>query len=885
MKEKQTTPLMKQYTQIKNKYPETILLFRLGDFFETFEDDAVITAKVCGITLTKRNNGGAGDMPLAGFPHHQLDVYLPKLVKAGYRVAVCEQLEDPKSAKGIVKRGVVEVVTPGVALYDKLLDIKVNNYLVTINVKRHVSGFHDAGAAVLDVSTGEFFAFETTLKQLNEVLEGFAPAEIVINKEHKYEIENVVKKLSFNPSVTKLEDWIFEEDFGRDLLLRHFNTKNLKGFGIEEMTLGLGAAGAALHYVSETQKGSLPHIKKISRYNALDYMTLDAATRRNLEITFSFAGDGKEGTLISILDKTVTAMGGRLFKKWITRPLKKLDSIKARLEAVRALIDHHQDRLYLIQRLKEMNDLERLISKVCIGRANPREIVSLRESLKLLPDIKEIIKSFNTGSLNILADKIDTLSELVDMLEKALVDDPAIQAGSGNIFRQGYNQQLDEYVDAKYSAHNWLTKYQEKLRSETGISTLKTGFNSVFGYYIEVTKVHSKKVPESFQRKQTLTNAERYITPELKEFENKILTAEEKLSILETELLTELKNKIAAYTEKIQENARLVAMADCLQSYATASKEFNYVEPEIDDSEVLEIDEGRHPVVEQLLPPGESFNPNSTMLNIDEKQIHIITGPNMAGKSCYLRQVGLIVLLAQIGCFVPAKKARVGIVDRIFTRVGAHDNIVAGESTFLVEMQESANILNNATEKSLILLDEVGRGTATFDGISIAWSIAEFIHNKIGAKTLFATHYHELNDLSERYKRIKNYKVEVIETGQQVIFSHNVKEGASDHSFGIHVAKMAGLPYDVINRADEIMALLEESSSNDSNGTTAKPNIASIDTKKNKDETDQLAIFEVRDDNLRERLLEININNLTPVQALQILAEMHQDAKKERKKK
>ncbi len=872
---------MRQYRQVKAKYPETILLFRLGDFFETFDDDALITSKVCGITLTRRNNGAAGEIPLAGFPHHQLDSYLPKIVRAGYRVAVCDQLEDPKQARGIVRRGVTEVVTPGVALYEKLLDTKKNNYVASITLRKERSGFLGCGLAAADVSTGEFFTMEIPADDLIEVLETLSPAEILINKAQKDDINMQLEDLSIEPSFTRLEEWIFDEDFARDLLLRHFKTKSLKGFGVQNFTSGLASAGAILHYLSETQQSSLQHIRNIYIFNPSEFMTLDYSTRRNLEITYSITESGSEGTLISILDKTSTAMGGRLFKKWITLPLRRLDPIKQRLEAVSALFDNQEPAEKLKSVLMKIGDLERLISKVCTGRANPRDLVSISASLKQLPALKEIISSLSSNYLNEISENIKNLDELVALIDKAIVEEPSTQLGGGNVFNSGYSEELDQYLEAKNSGKEWIANFRDSEREKTDIPSLKVGYNQVFGYYIEVTKVHSKKVPDNYVRKQTLTNAERYTTDELKDIESKILTAEEKIAELETELFTELREKAAEHTEDIQWNAAWTAAVDCLLSFALASREFNYVMPEIDDSDTLEIEDGRHPVVEKMLPVGESFTPNSTKLDPAEEQIHIITGPNMSGKSCYLRQVALIVLLGQIGCFVPAKNANFGLVDRIFTRVGAQDNITAGESTFLVEMHEAANILNNATPRSLVLLDEVGRGTATYDGISIAWAITEYLHNNIYAKTLFATHYHELNELASRCRKISNYQVEVIEAGSTIIFSHKVKPGTSDHSFGIYVAKMAGLPPDVLDRSQKILQTLEKGSGS---LATAKADVSSIETKQSIEDSEQMAIFEFRDDPLREKLLSLKVNDLTPMQAMQVLSDIVKEAKRRKRR-
>lgn len=876
MKEKQT-PLMRQYTQIKQKYPDTVLLFRLGDFFETFEDDAVITSKVCGITLTKRNNGAAGDMPLAGFPHHQLDAYLPKLVKAGYRVAVCEQLEDPKMARGIVKRGVVEVVTPGVVLYDKLLDTKKNNYLAAIHIHKDNNLGKIAGFAYADITTGEFYVTELIPAKLSEMILSLAPAEIVISKSDKEEIELLLKDIEEKPHYSKLEEWIFEKSFAEEALLKQLNTKNLKGFGIEDLNSGVIAAGAVLHYISETQKGNLSQIRTIHRFNTQEFMPLDQSTRKNLEITFSQSGS-KDGTLISILDKTQTPMGGRLIRKWISMPLLNLHSIHERLEAVEEL-QNESKRNNVRNILAQMGDVERLIAKVCSMRANPRDLVNIKLSLISLKNLKKSLEDFNSKIIKKIYDQIEPLDQLVLLIDNAIKDEPSTVIGSGNVFEKGYNDELDDYVNAKSNSKEWIHEYQERERTSTGINSLKVGFNNVFGYYIDITRIHSSKVPEHYARKQTLTNSERYTTQELKEMEAKIFIAEEKISELESILFSELRDNIAKFTEEIQRNSLLAATIDSLQSFAQVSAENNYIKPEIDESTDLLFEEARHPVIEKLLPVGVKFTPNSSDLNTSDNIVHIITGPNMSGKSCYLRQTALVIMMGQIGCFVPASKAKFGIVDRIFTRVGAQDNIASGESTFLVEMQEAANILNNASEKSLILLDEVGRGTATFDGISIAWSIAEFIHEKIRAKTLFATHYHELNDLAERYSGIINYKVEVIETGSDIVFTHKVSKGASDHSFGIHVAKMAGLPYDVVERANEIMNLLEKNEGDETAKSEKKPKIERINTKKAA-QSDQLAIFEFRDDNLRERLQNLKINNITPVQALQILSDLHIESKK-----
>lgn len=885
---KKDTPLMRQYHQIKSKHPDTILLFRLGDFFETFEEDAVVAAKVCGLTLTKRNGGEAESTPLAGFPHHQLDNYLPKLVRAGYRVAVCEQIEDPKHARGIVRRDVIEVVTPGVAFNDKLLDTKRNNYLAALALHQDRSGAILAGLSCVDVSTGEYFTTELPVADLVAVLETLQPAEIIINKKQQPLVEQTLKRLSIQPTFTRMEDWIFEERFARENLLRHFGTASLKGFGVEEMSAGIVAAGVALHYIGETQKGSLPHIRRLGVFNPSEYMALDFATRRNLEITFSMHDASREGTLIAILDKTKTSMGGRLFKKWITRPLRRLRPIQQRQDAIRAFVEDNAGRGFIQNELSHIGDIERLMSKVCTGRATPRDMVSLKTTLQRIPDIRAALLALESDTLHKIGEQLVLMNEVADMLEQAIVAEPPAQLGGGTTFCEGHSPELDDIRNAMFSGKNWIASYQEQERQNSGIPSLKIGFNNVFGYYIEITNVHRSKAPETYERKQTLANAERYTTPELKQIEAKILNAEERIGELERELFNELRLKVAEQAETAQANASLLAMVDCLQSFAQAACDYNFCRPELDETEQLRITDGRHPVVERLLPVGERYIPNSTCIDTEKEQIHIITGPNMSGKSSYLRQVGLIVLLAQIGSYVPAKTAQIGLVDTIFTRVGAQDNITAGESTFLVEMQEAASILNNATRKSLILLDEVGRGTATFDGISIAWAIAEYLHGHIGARTLFATHYHELNELANRFERIHNYKADVQEVGDTILFTRKIMPGCADHSFGIHVAEMAGLPAEVTTRAREIMHSLEQHSSEEFSpselrtGGTPTATKAPIQTvpQKHQEQVPQMSLFEVRDDMLRKKLLDLDVNSLTPLQALHLLAELQQEAKK-----
>lgn len=806
-KEKQT-PLMRQYFEIKEQYPEAILLFRVGDFYETFADDAVLVSQKLGITLTKRNNGG--DMtPLAGFPFHALDTYLPRLVRLGYRVAICEQTEDPADAKKagrkVVEREVTEITTPGVTLSENLLDHNRNNYLLSLSWSGSV-----VGVAFADISTGEFALCEMADDELSAFAEGLSPAEILLGKRDK---ERLPSELH-SRNLTFVDEWVYEEGYGYRELTGHFRTHSLKGFGVEELRAAHPAAGALLHYMKETHRTSLHHIQRIHAYDNQSYMSLDAPTRRNLELTASMQDGEDEGTLVSILDHTCTAMGGRLLRKWIMRPLKKLSAIESRLEAVDLL---HQD-LSLRQRvreeLREVGDLERLISRISTGRTNARDLKQLGRSMEKIPALREELKPVESERVSEIRDRLKEMTDLCRMIDHAIVEEPPAGIRDGEMIREGFNGQLDELKEIARSGKNWITEIRNKLAAETGITSLKIGYNRVFGYYIEVTNTHRDKVPDHFIRKQTLTNAERYITPELKEVEEKVLTAEDQIKELEGEIFEELRKKAAARSGEIQEIAGAVAELDCLQSFAEVSYRNQYARPVVNESDRLVIRKGRHPVVEQSLPAEEPFIPNDLQLDNRENQILIITGPNMAGKSIILRQTGLIVLMAQIGCFVPAESAEIGIVDKIFTRVGASDNLAAGESTFLVEMNEAANILNNATPRSLILLDEVGRGTSTFDGLSIAWSLAEYLHNQpaVAAKTLFATHYHELNELENLYERIRNYNVQVKEHDGKVIFLRKLVRGGADHSYGIQVAGMAGLPAVVIERAREILTNLERHS-------------------------------------------------------------------------
>jgi DNA mismatch repair protein MutS len=861
----QQTPLMAQYYKVKQAHPDTVLLFRVGDFFETFEEDAKTASKVLGITLTKRSNGSAGDTPLAGFPHHAIDSYLPKLVRAGYRVAICEQMENPKFAKGIVKREVVEVVTPGVTLSDKLLDHKKNNYLLAIAILDQICGL-----SFCDISTGEFYVFEIPTSQLGEQIESINPSEFLIPKRDKEFLGKLIERINPALRITKLEDWIFNFDFANELLKNHFKTVTLKGFGIEKLNAGIIAAGAVLNYLNETQRVNLSHLNRISLYNPSDYMVLDYSTKRNLEITFSMNDGGREGSLISILDKTQTAMGGRLLKKWISAPLRDLDPIKKRHDSVEELLKNKKVRKELTENLNEIGDLERLISRICTGRATPREVVAVKTSLKKIPATKELLDHLKVVTLNNISVQLNPLENIVEKISTAIIDSPPSAINEGGIIRNGFSPELDELRDISLHGKEWIATLQQTERERTGIPSLKVNFNNVFGYYIDISHTHKNKIPDNYVRKQTLVNSERYITPELKEYEDKILNAQEKINELESQLFNEIRSIVANEAEIIQKNARLIAMLDCLNSFAQCADEYNYVKPIVDESNKINIVQGRHPVVERILDPGNKFTPNDSLLDNDDQQIILLTGPNMAGKSVYLRQVGLVVLLAQIGSFVPAKEAYIGIVDRIFTRVGASDNITAGESTFLVEMQEAANILNNATSKSLILLDEIGRGTSTFDGISIAWAITEYLHENpdISAKTLFATHYHELNEMAELFPKIKNYKVEVREYDDKVVFLHKVNPGRADHSYGIQVAQMAGLPLFVTNRAKEVLDNLESKE-------LTPYEIKKERLKKLKSENDnQISLFEFKDDELRTEINKMELDNITPLEALNKLTEL-----------
>lgn len=866
---------MKQYASVKAKYPDTILLFRMGDFYETFEEDARITSKVLGITLTKRGNGAAGEVPLAGFPYHALESYLPRLLKAGYRVAVCEQVEDPKLAKGIVKRDVIEVVTPGVAFSDKILDRKQNNYLAAVSLPSAIAAANDVvGLAFVDVSTAEFNVSELPFKQLPEQIAVIAPSELLAQKRDVATLQQVLGE-SFKGIFTKVDDWVFNHEYAYEQLITQFNTHSLKGFGVEEMKEGVTAAGVVMHYLQETQKANLHHIKSLRRHDIGEVIILDPSTKRNLEITSSISGSS-EGTLFSVLDKTKTPMGGRMLKRWINQPLNRVEPIRQRLGAVQELVQKAEVRSRISEVLSRIGDLERLNTKICTGRATPRDVIALKFILKEIADLKAITSNLEGDTLQSLHARLQPLPEIIALIEAAIEPDPPLALTEGGVIRRGFSADLDELRNLALSGKSWIAQLQKTERERTGIPSLKVGFNNVFGYYIEVTKTHRDKVPSNYIRKQTIATGERFVTPELKEYEEKILHAEEKILALETQLFNDVRMKIAEQTTVVQTNAHMLAALDCFVALAEAAVEYDYVCPEVNDSTMLEITAGRHPVIERMLPPGETYIPNDVKLDTDSDQILIITGPNMSGKSSYLRMTGLIVLLAQIGSFVPAKKAVIGIVDKIYTRVGASDNIASGESTFLVEMHEAAHIVNTATKRSLILLDEVGRGTSTFDGISIAWALTEYLHERVGARTLFATHYHELNELADLFARIKNYKVEVKEYGDKVIFLHKVTPGFADHSYGIQVAQMAGLPEEVTERAKRILKNLEgsELSVHGERGSGGGGEGSGKKTKGRVAPEVQMTLFEIKDDALREELRKIDVDRLTPLEALQKLAEL-----------
>jgi DNA mismatch repair protein MutS len=870
------TPLMKQYNAIKAKYPDACLLFRVGDFYETFGEDAVRAAAILGIVLTKRANGSAAYIELAGFPHHSLDTYLPKLVRAGLRVAICDQLEDPKLVKGIVKRGVTELVTPGVSFNDKVLDHRSNNFLASVYTEGKM-----AGVSFLDVSTGEFLCAEGTHVYVEKLLQNFRPAEVLFQKSRKTEVSS-----SFGTQLHffGLEDWVYTADYANEKILRHFNVLSLKGFGVDHFHCGILAAGAAIHYLAETQHDKVQHITTLSRLEEDQYVWLDRFTIRNLEL-FGSANE-RARTLIDVIDHTTTAMGARLLKRWVALPLKDIEQINERLDAVGALTEDAvlSDATY--NQLRNIGDLERIVAKAAAGRISPRELVQLKRALDAAEPVKEMCLSSGKAGLMKIGEKLDPCFALRERIGREINEEAPALLNKGNVIAQGVNADLDELRALAYSGKDYLLQLQMRESERTKIPSLKVAFNNVFGYYLEVSNAHKEKVPAEWIRKQTLVNAERYITPELKEYEEKILGAEEKIASIEFRLYNELVAGLSEWIVCIQRNASQLAKLDCLLGFSRLARRHGYVRPHVNDSRIINIKAGRHPVIEQQLPEGDAYIANDIYLDPEGQQVLMITGPNMSGKSALLRQTALIVLLAQIGCFVPATHAEIGMVDKIFTRVGASDNISSGESTFMVEMNETASILNNLTDRSLILLDEIGRGTSTYDGISIAWSIAEFIHEQpvARAKTLFATHYHELNEMAEIFPRIRNFNVSVKEVGSKIVFLRKLAPGGSEHSFGIHVARLAGMPKRVVDRAQDVLKQLErshaselhDSSSSHSTGTQEdsayKRKVAAAD----KGDM-QLSFFQLDDpvlENIREEILNTDINNLTPVEALMKLNEI-----------
>lgn len=866
------TPLMKQYNAIKSKYPDALLLFRVGDFYETFGTDAVKTANILGIILTKKANGYASTIELAGFPHHSLDTYLPKLVRAGERVAICDQLEDPKMTKTIVKRGVTELVTPGVSFNDKVLDHRKNNFLASVYFsdapakKKNV----EAGISFLDVSTGEFSVAEGSIEYIDKLLQSFAPSEVLFQKNKKKAFTEHFGEKFY---IYGLDDWAFTGEFGNEQLLKHFGTRSLKGFGIEALEHAIIAAGAALHYLADTQHDKVKHITTVSRIEEEKYVWLDRFTVRNLELFNSHNENAK--TLIDVIDRTVSPMGSRMMKRWLALPLKDKEPIDERLEVVDYFLSHNEQVEIIREHIEQIGDLERIISKVATTRISPKEVVQLKRALLAIEPIKTICEHIHNHSLKKIAEQLNPCRKAIEEIEKKLTADPPYLVAKGNVIAEGNHAELDELRRISYSGKDYLLQVQQRESERTGISSLKVAFNNVFGYYLEVTNAHKDKVPGDWMRKQTLTNAERYITPELKEYEEKILGAEEKILTLETHLFGELVLHLMDYIPAIQLNAALLARLDCLLSFAVIAQKNNYVKPHIFENDVLDIKDGRHPVIEQQLPIGETYIANDVYLDNETQQIIIITGPNMSGKSALLRQTALIVLMAQIGSFVPAKHANLGLIDKIFTRVGASDNISSGESTFMVEMNETASILNNLSNRSLILLDEIGRGTSTYDGISIAWAIAEYIHehSSAKAKTLFATHYHELNEMEKTMHRIKNFNVSVKELENKVIFMRKLVPGGSEHSFGIHVAKMAGMPRKVLDRANLLLAQLEgqRDGGKSNKKTPSKNSIAEASSPTLTESGMQLSFFQLNDpvlENIKEELERTDINTLTPVEAL-----------------
>ncbi|EDS14713.1 DNA mismatch repair protein MutS [Bacteroides stercoris] len=851
------TPMMKQFLELKAKHPDAVMLFRCGDFYETYSTDAVLASEILGITLTKRANGKGKTIEMAGFPHHALDTYLPKLIRAGKRVAICDQLEDPKLTKKLVKRGITELVTPGVSINDNILNYRENNFLAAVHF-----GKGACGVAFLDISTGEFLTAEGSFDHIDKLLNNFAPKEVLFERGRRGMFEGNFGSKFFT---FELDDWVFTETTAREKLLKHFEVKNLKGFGVEHLKNGIIASGAILQYLIMTQHTQIGHITSLARIEEDKYVRLDKFTVRSLELMGSMNDGGS--SLLDVIDKTISPMGARLLKRWMVFPLKDVKPINGRLDVVEYFFRKPEFKGVIEEQLHLIGDLERIISKVAVGRVSPREVVALKVALQAIEPIKEACMDADNASLNHIGGQLDICRSIRDRIEREINNDPPLLVNKGGVIKSGVNAELDELRRIAYSGKDYLLQIQQRESELTGIPSLKIGYNNVFGYYIEVRNVHKDKVPQEWIRKQTLVNAERYITQELKEYEEKILGAEDKILVLETQLYAELVQSLSEFIPAIQTDANQIARLDCLLSFATAARENNYIRPVISDDEVLEIHQGRHPVIEKQLPIGEKYVANDVMLDSSTQQIIIITGPNMAGKSALLRQTALITLMAQIGCFVPAESAHIGLVDKIFTRVGASDNISVGESTFMVEMNEAADILNNLSPRSLVLFDELGRGTSTYDGISIAWAIVEYIHEHPHAKarTLFATHYHELNEMEKSFKRIKNYNVSVKEIDNKVIFLRKLERGGSEHSFGIHVAKMAGMPKSIVKRAGDILKQLEKD--NRQQGIAAKPMVEVGETLGGM----QLSFFQLDDPvlcQIRDEILNLDVNNLTPLEAL-----------------
>ena len=851
------TPMMKQFLDLKAKHPDAIMLFRCGDFYETYSTDAIVAAEIIGITLTKRANGKGKTIEMAGFPHHALDTYLPKLVRAGKRVAICDQLEDPKMTKKLVKRGITELVTPGVSINDNILNYRENNFLAAVHF-----GKGACGVAFLDISTGEFLTAEGPFDYVDKLLNNFAPKEVLFERGKRGMFEGNFGSKFFT---FELDDWVFTETTAREKLLKHFETKNLKGFGVEHLKNGIIASGAILQYLIMTQHTQIGHITSLARIEEDKYVRLDKFTVRSLELVGSMNDGGS--SLLNVIDKTISPMGARLLKRWLVFPLKDVLPINERLNVVEYFFRQPDFKELIEEQLHLIGDLERIISKVAVGRVSPREVVALKVALQAIEPIKEACMEADNASLNRIGEQLNICKSIRDRIEKEINNDPPLLINKGGVMKSGVNAELDELRQIAYSGKDYLLQIQQRESELTEIPSLKIGYNNVFGYYIEVRNTHKDKVPQEWIRKQTLANAERYITQELKEYEEKILGAEDKILILETQLYTELVQALSEFIPAIQVNANQIARLDCLLSFANVARENNYIRPVIEDNDVLDIRQGRHPVIEKQLPIGEKYIANDVMLDSSSQQIIIITGPNMAGKSALLRQTALITLLAQIGSFVPAESAHIGLVDKIFTRVGASDNISVGESTFMVEMNEAADILNNLSPRSLVLFDELGRGTSTYDGISIAWAIVEHIHEhpKAKARTLFATHYHELNEMEKSFKRIKNYNVSVKEVDNKVIFLRKLERGGSEHSFGIHVAKMAGMPKSIVKRANDILKQLE--ADNRQQGIASKPMAEVGETRGGM----QLSFFQLEDPvlcQIRDEILNLDVNNLTPLEAL-----------------